>query len=208
MTPEERFNQLLARLKNNEPVYTGEPGHISAFMRPAPTPRLRVWAIKIMESPMFYQGGLRGKDLPVAGKKRCKSLPIPDLESFVMLLASDLEKNAAGKLGVVDLKASLDRVLQDFEEVISLAFVASDHLVKKRILAARKKLYQLRQRIPPHYRVPDLIELVRLRLQAFVPGVKVAEISRATELLLTHLGMPVKRETARRRVYREKPRGG
>jgi hypothetical protein len=47
---------------------------------------------------------------------------------------------------------------------------------------------------------------VDLRLDTFVPEAKVSETSRATELLLTHLGLPVKRETARRRRYREKTR--
>ena len=60
MNPKEIFSQLLDRLKNDEPVYTTEPEHISALRRPAPTPQLRSWAIRIMESPMFYQGGLRG----------------------------------------------------------------------------------------------------------------------------------------------------
>ena len=60
MNPEEKFNDLLSRLQNNEPVYTAEPDHVSAVMRPDPTPELRAWAIKILESPMFYRGGLRG----------------------------------------------------------------------------------------------------------------------------------------------------
>ncbi|HLD48371.1 MAG TPA: hypothetical protein VJA64_11125, partial [Desulfobaccales bacterium] len=77
---------------------------------------------------------------------------------------------------------------------------------KKRILTARKKLYELREKIPPFFREPDIIYLVDLRLDTFVPDAKVSETSRATELLLTHLGLPVKRETARRRRYREKAR--
>lgn len=206
MNPEEKFSQLLDRLKNDEPVYTTEPDHISALRRPAPTPQLRSWAIRIMESPMFYKAGLRGKKLPVAGKIEYISIPIQDLESLVMLLASDLDKHATGKLGRVALKAPYDRVLKDFDEIISLAMVASDYLLKKRILTARKKLYELREKIPPFFREPDIIYLVDLRLDTFVPDAKVSETSRATELLLTHLGLPVKRETARRRRYREKAR--
>jgi hypothetical protein len=206
MNPEEKFSQLLDRLKNDEPVYTTKPEHISALRRPAPTPQLRSWAIRIMESPMFYKGGLRGKKLPVAGKIEYKSIPIQDLESLVMLLASDLDRHATGKLGRVALKAPYDRVLKDCDEIISLAMVASDYLLKKRILTARKKLYELREKIPPFFREPDIIYLVDLRLDTFVPEGKVSETSRATELLLTHLGLPVKRETARRRRYREKAR--
>ena len=202
MNTEERFYQLLVRLKNDEPVYTSEPEHISALRRPKPTPQLRSWAIRIMESPMFYKGGLRGKKLPVAGKIEYKSIPIQDLESLVMLLASDLDRHATGKLGRVALKAPYDRVLKDFDEIISLAMVASDYLLKKRILTARKKLYELREKIPPFFREPDIIYLVDLRIETFVPDAKVSETSRATELLLTHLGLPVKRETARRRRYR------
>jgi hypothetical protein len=204
MNPEEKFSQLLDRLKNDEPVYTTEPEHLSALRRPAPTPQLRSWAIRIMESPMFYKGGLRGKKLPVAGKIEYKSIPIQDLESLVMLQASDLARHATGKLGRVDLKVPYDRVLKDFDEIISLAMVAGDYLLKKRILTARKKLYELREKIPPYLRKPDIIYLVGLRLDTFVLGAKVSETSRATELLLTHLGLSVKRETARRRRYREK----
>ena len=122
MDPEEKFNNLLSRLQNNEPVYTGEPEHVSAVIRPAPTPQLRAWAIKITESPMFYRGGLRGRKLPVAGKPRDKVLPISDLESLVMLLAADLEKHQAGELGVMDLRFHFDRVLADFEEVIPYVY--------------------------------------------------------------------------------------
>jgi hypothetical protein len=200
---EEKFNQLLARLKKDEPIYTGEPGHISAFIRPAPTPRLRAWAIKIMESPMFYQGGLRGKRLPVAGKPRYKVLPIAELESLVMLLAEDLEKHRTGKLGRIDLKAHFDKLLKDFDALISLAYIASDYLGKKKILTVTKKLHKLRGIIPAHFRNPELMDLVGWRIKAFVKA-NPLEISRATELLLTHLGIPVKKETARRRMYRER----
>jgi hypothetical protein len=131
MNPEEKFSQLLDRLKNDEPVYTKEPEHISALRRPVPTPQLRSWAIRVMESPMFYKGGLRGKKLPVAGKIEYKSIPIQDLESLVMLLASDLDRHATGKLGRVALKAPYDRLLKDFDEIISLALVAGDYLLKK-----------------------------------------------------------------------------
>ncbi len=203
MTPEEKFTQLLARLKGDEPVYTGEPSHISAFIRPEPTPRLRARAIQIMESPMFYRGGLRGRKLPVAGKPRDKVLPISDLESLVMLLAEDLEKHQTGKLGVVDLKAHFQRLLKDFEELLSLAYAASDYLVKQRIVTVRKKLRELQEKLPPHYRIPDITEKVTLRIKVFAKA-NPSEISRATELLLTHLGIPVKRETARKRIYREK----
>jgi hypothetical protein len=202
--PEENFIQLRRRLKDNEPVYTSEPEQLSALRRPEPTPRLRSWAIKIMESPMFYKGGLRGKNLPVAGKRQYKFLPIADLESLVMLLAADLDKHATGKLGRICLKVHLGKVLNDFEEIISLAFFASDFLVKKRILTVRKKLYELHEKIPPYFREPDLIYLVDLRIDTFVPDAKVSEIARATALLLNHLGLPVKRETARRRRYRQK----
>jgi hypothetical protein len=206
MNPEERFGQLLSRLKSDEPVYTSEAEHISALRRPEPTPQLRSWAIRIMESPMFYKGGLRGKKLPVAGKAEYLSLPIPDLESLVMLLAADLDRHATGKLGRVDLKGPYDRALKDLDEILSLAMGASDYLLKKRILTVRRKLYELQEQIPPFLREPDIIYLVDLRLDTFVPDAKVAETSRATELLLTHLGLPVKRETVRRRRYREKAR--
>ncbi|MBU4232576.1 MAG: hypothetical protein L6277_02220 [Desulfobacterales bacterium] len=206
MNPKEMFSQLLDRLKNDEPVYTTEPEHISALRRPAPTPQLRSWAIRIMESPMFYKGGLRGKKLPVAGKIEYKSIPIQDLESLVMLLASDLDRHASGKLGRVVLKTPYDRVLKDLDEIISLAMVASDYLGKKRILTVRKKLYELREKMPPFFREPDLIYLVDLRLDTFVPDAGVSETAGATELLLTHLGLPVKRERVRRRRYREKAR--
>jgi hypothetical protein len=203
MTSEEKFNQLLARLKKDEPIYTGEPKHISAFMRPAPTPQRRAWALKIMESPMFYQGGLRGRKLPVAGKTRDKVIPISDLESFVMLLAGDLEKHQTGKLGVVDLKAHFNRLLADFEELLSLAYVASDYLVKQRIVTVWKKLRDLSEKLPAHFRVPDIIEMVKWRIKTFVEA-NPSETSRATALLLNHVGIPVKRETARKRMYREK----
>jgi hypothetical protein len=202
MDPEEKFNNLLSRLKNDEPVYAGEPGHISAVIRPAPTPQLRAWAIKIMESPMFYRGGLRGKKLPVSGKPRDKVLPVSDLESLVMLLAADLEKHQAGKLGVMDLRFHFDKVLADFEEVIPYVYAASDYKVKERIVVVRRKLQELRGKIPAHFRNPQLMDQVGWRIKAFVPGVKIAETTRATELLLSHLGIPVKRETARRRSYR------
>jgi hypothetical protein len=203
MTPEEKFTQLLARLKGDEPVYTGEPSHISAFIRPEPTPQLRARAIQIMESPMFYQGGLRGKKLPVAGKPRFKVLPVPDLESLVMLLAEDLEKHQTGKLGVTDLKAHFKRLLKDFEELLSPAYEVSDYLVKQRIVTVWEKLLELQEKLPPHRWVPDITEKVTLRIEVFVEA-NPSEISRAVELLLTHLGIPVKRETARKRIYREK----
>ena len=202
MHPEEKFKQLLSRLQNDEPVYTGEPEHVSAVMRPAPTPQLRALAIKIMESPMFHQGGLRGRKLPVAGKPRYKVLPISDLESLVMLLASDFEKHEKGELGVVKLRVHFDRVLADFEEVTSLVYAASDYKLKKRIVTIWKKLQELQGKIPAHFQNPQLMDLVGWRIKAFVPNVKISEVTRATELLLTHLGTPVKRETARRKTYR------
>jgi hypothetical protein len=58
MNPKEIFSQLLDRLKNDEPVYTTEPEHISALRRPAPTPQLRSWAIRIMESLCSIRGRL------------------------------------------------------------------------------------------------------------------------------------------------------
>lgn len=202
MNMEERFYQLLVRLKNDEPVYTSEPEHLSALRRPKPTPRLRSWAVRIMESPLFHKGGLRGKKLPVAGKTEYKSLPISDLEGLVMLLASDLDRNEAGKLGRIPLKMHFGKVLNDFDEIISLAYAASDYLVKQRILTVRKKLYALQEKIPPYFRESDIIFLVHLRIETFVPEANPSETSRATELLLNHLGLPGKRETARRRRYR------
>lgn len=123
-----------------------------------------------------------------------------------MLLAADLDRHATGKLGRVDLKAPYDRALKDLDEILSLAMVAGDYLLKKRILTVRKKLYELQEKIPPFFREPNIIYLVDLRLYTFVPDARVSEISRTTELLLTDLGLPVKRETARRRRYREKAR--
>lgn len=199
MNPQEKFNQLLTRLKDNEPVYTSEPEHISAVRRPKPTPQLRSWAIRIMESPMFYKGGLRGKHLPVAGKREYKFIPIQDLESLVMLLAVDLEKNEAGKLGRIPLKMHFGKALKNFDEILSLAFMASDYLVKKRILTIRKKLYELQEQMPAYLREPDIVSLVDLRISTFVPDSNPSESSRATELLLNHFGLPGKQETARRR---------
>jgi hypothetical protein len=204
MNPEEKFEHFLSRLKNDEPVYTGEPEHVSAVMRPAPTPQLRAWAIKIMESPMFYQGGVRGKKLPVAGKPRDKVLPISDLESLVMLLAADLEMHQTGKLGMIDLRVHFDRVLTDFEEVISYVYLAGDYKVKHRIVTLWRKFQELRGKIPAHLQQPQLVDRVGWRIRAYVPDVKIFEITRATELLLTHLGIPAKGETARRRTYRAK----
>ena len=202
MNPKEIFSQLLGRLKNNEPVFTTEPEHISALRRPEPTPQVRSWATRIMESPMFYQGGLRGKKLPVAGKIESKSIPIQDLESLVIFLAADLDKNEAGTLGRMPLKKHFGKALKNLDEVLSLAFMASDYLVKKRILTIRKKLYELQEQIPAYLREPDIVSVLDLRISTFAPGANPSESSRATELLLNHLGLPGKRETARRRRYR------
>jgi len=57
-----------------------------------------------MESPMFYKGGLRGKKLPVAGKIEYKSIPIQDLESLVMLLASDLDRHFKSPVIILSTK--------------------------------------------------------------------------------------------------------
>lgn len=77
MDPEERFGQLLSRLKSDEPVYTSEPEHLSALRRPEPTPQLRSWAIRIMESPMFYKGGLRARSCQLP--ERQSTYPFPFL---------------------------------------------------------------------------------------------------------------------------------
>ena len=129
-----------------------------------------------------------------------------------MLLAADLEKHQAGNLGVMDLRSHFNRVLADFEEVLVYVHAASDYKVKNRIETLWKKLQELQGNIPAHFRNPQLMDEVVWRIKAFVPGVKTAEATRATELLLTHLGIPVKRETARRRTYRardkDKVKGG
>ena len=66
--------------------------------------------------------------------------------------------------------------------------------MKERIVVVRRKLQELRGKIPAHFRNPQLMDEVVWRIKAFVPGVKTAEATRATELLLSHLGIPVKRD--------------
>jgi hypothetical protein len=59
-----------------------------------------------------------------------------------MLLAVDLDKNEAGKLGRMPLKKHFGKALKNLDEVLCLAFIASDYMVKKGILTIRKKLYE------------------------------------------------------------------
>ena len=115
----EYFDTLLDDFKERAKdlkAYKGfEPdrGEIEELRKTMLTP----YIVKIMESGIFYKGGLKGKKLTVAGPPDYKVLPISNLDGLIEILSIDIKtfKEIGGTQGQKKIiENEFERLKQDF----------------------------------------------------------------------------------------------
>jgi hypothetical protein len=109
------FDQYLQRLKNPTPdLLASEDPSLKEFRE--------MW-IRIMESGIFFKGGLKGKKLPVSGPPQYYVHQILELEKLVKGIALSLWAFKTQDIEVIKRKAadSFDRLIGAFDEVAPYA---------------------------------------------------------------------------------------
>lgn len=227
---QERFDRYVAILKGEAPAGSFTPQDAADeawYFFWIERPKLRPYALKIMESGIFHRGGLSALQdghVLTGGKSH---YPIEDLLGFVseltLLFYGQLERFARDNFleEVKQRWARLREELDFFCICIKLRIAAGNQMTarkQKEVDRVRERLeewgreymaeLEQTRHLPESLRLKEVKTILReWALKIFtknLPGVPKDTISRRCAELLTMLGIPTKKETLRKTLTRHR----
>ena len=161
--------------------------------------------IKVMESGIFYKGGLKGKALTLAGKRSYKVWPILDLKELTVKLglAMTMKDDMATKAVVDTVSGYFDNLLNALAQAAPLARLGKvrQEAIKqtKAVIEGWKDKTIKNIQIPSQMKQPDIIAgILIVHLPPGIPDLTIA--ARVNDLLGAFGLEKVETDTLRRKI--------
>jgi hypothetical protein len=161
--------------------------------------------IKVMESGIFYKGGLKGKALTLAGKRSYKVWPILDLKELTVKLglAMTMKEDMATQAVVDTVSGYFDNLLNALAQAAPLARLGKvrQEAIKqtKAVIEGWKDKTIKNIQIPSQMKQPDIIAgILIVHLPPGIPDLTIA--ARVNDLLGAFGLEKVETDTLRRKI--------